>query len=129
MTKKQLRKLSPKSLEIMNVVWEKGEVTVNDIVAAINKKRVDNVRRTTIQVQMGRLEEYGWLKHREVGRTHYFRAVRGRRKAERDIITDIKNRVFGGSRMDLVKSLIDESDLKPKEIQELRDILSQYDKE
>lgn len=129
MTKKQLRKLSPANLEIMKIIWRLGEASVNDVCEAINTHRKDKLRRTTIQVQMNRLEEYGWLKHREVGRTHYFRAVRGRRKAERDIITDIKNRVFGGSRMDLVKSLIDESDLKPKEIQELRDILSQYDKE
>ena len=129
MTKKQLRKLSPANLEIMKIIWRLGEASVNDVCEAINTHRKDKLRRTTIQVQMNRLEEYGWLKHREVGRTHYFRAVRGRRKTERDIITDIKNRVFGGSRMDLVKSLIDESDLKPKEIQELRDILSQYDKE
>jgi predicted transcriptional regulator len=78
---------------------------------------------------VNRLEEYGWLKHREVGRTHYFRAVRGRQKAERDIINDIKNRLFGGSRMELVKSLLDDSDLKAEEIQELRDILNDYEKE
>lgn len=129
MTKKQLRKLSPANLEIMKIIWRLGEASVNDVCEAINTHRKDKLRRTTVQVQMNRLEEYGWLKHRELGRTHYFRAVRGRRKAERDIVIDIKNRVFGGSRMDLVKSLIDESDLKPKEIQELRDILSQYDKE
>lgn len=129
MTKKQLRKLSPANLEIMKIIWRLGEASVNDVCEAINTHRKDKLRRTTVQVQMNRLEEYGWLKHREVGRTHYFRAVRGKRKAERDIVIDIKNRVFGGSRMDLVKSLIDESDLKPKEIQELRDILSQYDKE
>ncbi len=129
MTKKQTRKLSPANFEIMKVIWRLGEASVNDVFEAVNSRRKDKVRRTTIQVQMNRLEEYGWLKHREVGRTHYFRAVRGRQKTERDIINDIKNRLFGGSRMELVKSLIDESDLEPEEIQELRELLSKYDKE
>jgi predicted transcriptional regulator len=129
MTKKEIRKLSPANLEIMKVIWRLGEASVSDVFEAVNSRRKDKVRRTTIQVQINRLEEYGWLKHREVGRTHYFRAVRGRQKAERDIIDDIKDRLFGGSRMELVKSLLDDSDLKPEEIQELRDILNEYEKE
>lgn len=129
MSKKQIPKLSPANLEIMKVIWRLREASVNDVFEAVNSRRKDKVRRTTIQVQMNRLEEYGWLKHREVGRTHLFRAVRGRQKAERDIIEDIKNRLFGGSRMELVKSLLDDSELKPEEIQELRDILNEYEKE
>jgi predicted transcriptional regulator len=129
MTKKSIRKLSPANLEIMKIIWRLGEASVSDVFEAVNSRRKDKLRRTTIQVQVNRLEEYGWLKHREVGRTHYFRAVRGRQKAERDIINDLKNRLFGGSRIELVKSLIDESDLEPKEIEELRELLSKYDKE
>jgi len=129
MTKKQIRKLSPANLEIMKIIWRLGEASVNDVFEAVNSRRKDKVRRTTIQVQVNRLEEYGWLKHREVRRAHYFRAVRGRQKAERDIINDLKNRLFGGSRIELVKSLIDESDLAPEEIEELRELLDKYDKE
>ena len=129
MTKKRIPKLSPANLEIMKIVWRLGEASVNDVFEAINTHKKDKLRRTTIQVQINRLEEYGWLKHREIGRTHYFRAVRGKEKTERDIIIDIKNRVFSGSRMDLVKSLLDDSDLKPEEIQELRDLLNEYEKE
>jgi len=129
MTKKRIPKLSPANLEIMKIIWRLGEASVNDVFEAINTHKKDKLRRTTIQVQINRLEEYGWLKHREVGRTHYFRAVRGKEKTERDIIIDIKNRVFSGSRMDLVKSLLDDSDLKPEEIQELRDLLNEYEKE
>jgi len=64
MAKKHVRKLSPANLEIMKIIWEKGEITVSSVVEAINAKRKDKLRRTTVQVQMGRLEEYGWLKHR-----------------------------------------------------------------
>jgi predicted transcriptional regulator len=129
MSKKDIPNLSPANFEIMKIVWEKGEVTINDVVEAINAKRVDKLRRTTIQVQMNRLEEYGWLKHRKEGRTFYYSAVIEKQKTRRDIVMDIKERVFSGSHTELVKCLFDSSDLKPGDIKELRQLLDRYDKE
>lgn len=129
MNKNKAANLSPANFEIMKIVWEKGEVTINDVVDAINAKRTDQLRRTTIQVQMNRLEEYGWLKHRKEGRTFYYTAVKEKQKTRRDIVLDIKERVFSGSHTELVKCLMDGSDLKPKDIKELRQLLDQYDKE
>lgn len=129
MKNKRIRKLSPANFDIMKIVWELGEVTVNEVFEAINSRRKEKLRRTTIQVQMVRLEEYGWLKHRKEGRTFYYSAAREKQKTERDIINDIRNRVFGGSRTELVKCLFDSSNIKPEEIKLLRSILNQYDKE
>jgi predicted transcriptional regulator len=126
MVKKRKRKLSPANLEIMKVAWEKRDVTVADVVAAINAKRREPVRRTTVQVQMNRLEDYGWLKHRSEGRTYVYSAIVEKHKTRREILEDIKNRVFGGSRAELVKCLIEEEDLSPEEIKELRDLLKNY---
>ena len=121
--KKRNRKLSPANLEIMKVVWEKSEVTINDVVDAINSKRKNKVRRTTVQVQMNRLEEYGWLKHTEEGRTYVYSAVVEKQKTRKEILEDIKNRVFGGSRAELVKCLIEDAEVTPEEISELRALL------
>ena len=121
--KKHERKLSPANLEIMKIVWDKGEVTINDVVDAINTKRKNQVRRTTIQVQMNRLEDYGWLKHTEKGRTYIYTAVIEKQKTRREILEDIKNRVFEGSRAELVKCLIENANITPEEIKELRALL------
>lgn len=129
MNKNKAENLSPANFEIMKIVWEKGEVTINDVVDAINAQRADKLRRTTIQVQMNRLEEYGWLKHRKEGRTFYYTAVKEKQKTRRDIVMDIKERVFSGSHTELVKCLVDGSDLKPSDIKELRQLLDQYDKD
>jgi predicted transcriptional regulator len=123
MAKKRKRKLSPANLEIMKVVWEKGEVTVSDVVEVINARRREPVRRTTIQVQMNRLEDYGWLTHRTDGRTYVYSAVAEKQKTRREILEDIKNRVFGGSRAELVRCLIEEEELTSEEIEELRELL------
>ena len=129
MNKKNAANLSPANFEIMKIVWEKGEATINDVVEAINTRRGNKLRRTTIQVQMNRLEEYGWLKHRQEGRTFYYTAVKEKQKTRRDIVMDIKERVFSGSPAELVKCLFDASHLKPVDIKELRQLLDEYDKE
>ena len=74
------RGLSPANLEIMKVVWERGEVTVSDVLETINSRRRNKLRRTTIQVQMNRLEEYGWLTHQEDGRTFVYSAAKEKHK-------------------------------------------------
>ena len=127
MAKRKKKKLSPANLEIMKTVWEKGEVTINDVVKAINAGRPEKLRRTTIQVQMNRLEDYGWLKHRQEGRTYIYEAVEEKQKARREILDDITHRVFGGSRTELVRCLLEDSDLKAKDIKELRDLLKSED--
>jgi len=123
MTKKRVRKLSPSNLEIMNIVWAKGEVSVNDIFEAINAKRVDKLRRTTIQVQMNRLEDYGWLKHKIIGRTFFYSALVEEQKTRKKILNDTINRVFGGSRAELVKCMLENSDVSPEDIRKLRELL------
>ncbi|MFW6159580.1 MAG: BlaI/MecI/CopY family transcriptional regulator [Acidobacteriota bacterium] len=129
MSKKRLRKLSPANLEIMKIVWDKGEVSVSDVVEAINAKRKNKVRRTTVQVQMNRLENYGWLKHREDGRSYIYSAVVEKQKTRREILEDIKNRVFGGSRAELVQCLLEDSDVTTEEIRELRSLLKKFQEE
>ena len=121
--KNKIPKLSPASLEIMKVVWEKSRVTVNEVFEAINAGRDKKLRRTTVQVQMSRLEDYGWLKHKNKGRTFIYSAVVEKHKTRKEILNDIINRVFGGSRAELVKCLLEDSNVTPEDIKELGSFL------
>jgi predicted transcriptional regulator len=110
----------------MKVVWEKSEVTVNEVFKIINSRRRHKLRRTTIQVQMKRLEGYGWLTHREEGRSYYYSAIKERQTTSKDILDDIKNRVFGGSRAELVRCLLEDEDVTAEEARELRRLIQEY---
>ena len=129
MEKHHIQKLSPANLEIMKIVWDKGEVTINDVFEAINARRDTDLKRATIQVQLRRLEKYGWLKHKQVGRKFYYSAVVEKHSTRKDILSDVKNRVFGGSRPEMVKCILEDSDIGPDEIRELRNLLKEYDEE
>ncbi len=60
--------------DIMEVVWAAGEVTVTEVRDALAKKR--ELARNTVQTMMVRLDERGWLQHRERGRTFIYSAAR-----------------------------------------------------
>ena len=57
--------LSPAQLEIMNIVWDRGEVGVAEIWQELSSRRA--VARNTVQTMLSRLHAKGWLRHRQDG--------------------------------------------------------------
>ena len=127
MAAKGLPKLTEAEFEIMKIVWARGEVTTNDVLEAVNARKPNKLKRTTIQVQMTRLEEKGWLIHRKESRTFYYRATRGRKEVSAEITADINTRIFDGSYTDLVKCLFQSSKISHQEIKRIRKILDEYE--
>lgn len=121
---KKERKLSDANLEVMKAIWQKGgEVTINDIFDAVNAGRRKKVIRATIQVQMRRLEAYGWLKHRVQEREFIYTALREEEEAKRGILDGIRDRVFGGSTTELVKCLFENGAVSAEELRRIQEIL------
>jgi predicted transcriptional regulator len=127
--KKKIQKLSDANLEIMNIVWERGEVTINDVHKEINLKRKDTIKRATIQVQMKRLERYGWLKHKKVGREFYYSALRDQEESSKDILNNVRKKVFGGSRAELVRCLFADSKASSEELDRIMEYLEKIKEE
>jgi BlaI family transcriptional regulator, penicillinase repressor len=127
MKKVSLSRLTPAEVEIMNAVWEAGELTVTDVLRHVNAMRRKKLIRSTIQVQVNRLEEKGWLAHREDGNRFIFRSTIPRQKASAAIARDIGERVFGGSCVELVKAFFSQSAVSPEEIRKLRELIDKYE--
>jgi len=119
----ELRELSAANLEVMKVVWEKGEVTVNDVLDILNSRRDTELKRASVQVQLNRLEKYGWLTHRSDSKTFYYRALQGKKKTMNHIVRDLKTRVFGGSSRELVRCLFEGSDVEEAELERITGLL------
>jgi BlaI family transcriptional regulator, penicillinase repressor len=127
--KKKLPKLTPAEFEIMNAVWESGELTVTEIMDRVNAGHRRNLTRSTIQVQVFRLEGNGWLIHREESNKFIFKATTQRQQASAAIAVDIGERVFGGSCVELVKAFFSKSKVSPEEIKKLRELIDKYEEE
>ena len=127
MGKKKLPKLTPPEFEIMDAVWDSGELTVTEIMKVVNSANEKDLTRSTIQVQIARLEEKGWLKHRGNGGKFLFSATVPRGEASAAIVQDMSQRVFGGSCVELVKTLFKSSEISSDEIKKLRKLIDKYE--
>ena len=126
--KNELPKLTPPEFEIMDAVWNEKELSVTEIMKAVNAKSEKKLTRSTIQVQVARLEEKGWLDHHENGNKFLLFATVPREEASMAIVQDVNERIFGGSCAELVKSLFNgQKEISPDEIKKIRSIIDKYE--
>jgi predicted transcriptional regulator len=98
--------------EIMEIVWQRGEVTVTEVRDALADRR--DLARNTVQTMIVRLEEKGWLKHREDGRTFIYAANRPRMVSLGARVAQMVDRLFAGSPEEMVTALIEYRGLSPE---------------
>lgn len=115
--------LSGESLDVMREVWDRGGATVNEVWAGLNARRKKTVRRTTVQVQMKRLEEYGWLGRRKSGRAFVYVPQWGKDETAVDLIRSLCRSLYGGSLAALLAALLRTWDLPPAELRRVRALL------
>jgi predicted transcriptional regulator len=119
--------LSPAQREIMEIVWQRGEVTANEVRRALSRTR--EVARNTVRTLLERMEDKGWLEHRAEGRTFLYRAARPRHDTIGQKVREIVETVCGGSPETLVSALLDYRGLRPEELKRIRQLLDDAEAE
>jgi predicted transcriptional regulator len=111
----------------MDVLWDKGASSVQQILDALPASRplAYNSVLTTIRI----LEKKGYVKHVEEGRAHIYRSVVGRKDATRSEIRHLVSRFFQDSRDLLVLNLLEERGIDAEELQRLRELLKESNKQ
>ena len=123
----RLPPLSEAQLEIMNVVWDRGEVSVGEVWAVLSEQR--SVARNTVQTVMTRLGEKGWLKHRKQGRAFLFRASVARDSTLRVLVDRLVETAFSGSAEGLVLAMLEGRGLSDEEAVRIRNLINDARKE
>jgi BlaI family transcriptional regulator, penicillinase repressor len=125
MAKKRLDlpELTPAQNEIMEIVWELGEVSASEVRRVLSRTR--KVARNTVRTLLERMEEKGWIKHREDGRTFFYMAAQPRQATIGQKVQEIVETVCGGSAEALVTALLDYRGLNLGELERIRQMLAQ----
>ena len=76
--------------------------------------------RNTVQTMLVRLEEKGWLKHREQGRTFVYSANRPRTLSLGAKVSQMVDRLFAGSPEEMVTALLEYRGLSADEAERIR---------
>jgi len=110
--------LSEAQIEIMNVVWDRGEATVADVWKALADRR--KVARNTVLTMLTRLEEKGWLRRDEGGHAFRYRAAVPREATLNTVVRRLVDTAFGGSAEGLVMALLHGRGVSEKEAKAIR---------
>ena len=121
--RKRLPALSDAQLEIMNIVWDEGEVTVQAVLKRLQQNR--SVARNTVQTVISRLAERSWLRYRREGNKFVYRATRPRRDSQGHVLQRIIDNAFAGSADGLVRALVETQDLSTEEIERIQQLLEE----
>ncbi len=126
--KQDLPKLTVAEFEIMKVIWEQEEASAATILSEINKLRLNELNRSTIRVQVARLIDKGWITSVGTNRSKRYKATVPRGRASSLIADDVKDRVFNGSTLELIRTLFKSSEVSGEEMAEIRRLLDDQEK-
>src|SRR5258707_1363776 len=115
--------LSQSQREIMEIVWDRGEVSAIEVRDILSMKR--DLAKNTVRTLLDRMEEKGWLKHREDGRTYLYSAGQPREASIGQKVLEVVEHVCGGSPEELVTALLDYRGLSPQELKRIRTMLDE----
>ncbi len=105
----------------MNVRWERGASTVQQVLDALPNKPplAYNSVLTTIRI----LEKKGYVRHEKEGRAFVYLPVVAQSEATRFEIRHLVSRFFGNSHELLVMNILEDKSIDEAEVQRLRKLL------
>lgn len=113
-------RLTQRELDIMSVLWERGEATVTEV-----RDRVDpDLAYTSVSTMIRTLEMKGYVSHRKgEGKTHIYFPVIDAETAGESVLGRVLNKVYGGSPIKLLAHLVEQNRLSEKELERMRELL------
>jgi predicted transcriptional regulator len=115
--------LTEAELRLMEIVWEKGEATVTDVVDSIPRSR--SLAYNTVLTTLRILERKGYLSHEKHGRAFVYRPMIDRTKARRTALKYIMSRFFENSPELLVLNVLENEAIDSKELKRLKRLIEE----
>jgi BlaI family penicillinase repressor len=114
-------------LEILSVLWEKGPITVKDAHEVINKQKPTLY--TTVLKHLQIMQEKGLVARDEHSKAHIYRALAAKKETQKNLVSDLLERVFRGSAAQLVQHVLESKAASPEELKEIRKMIRLAEKD
>ncbi len=118
--------LTAQELEIMKLIWPRGQATVRDVYDTLRDQRT--VAYTTVQTMMNILEQKGHLKKQPGEKAQVYIPAKPQHLVVRAMVTEFVTRVFDGSARPLLVHLLRERGLTARERRDLQRLLDEDQK-
>lgn len=121
MARRKAENLTPLELEIMHVLWEQGTANVQTVQRNLKRE----LAYTTVQTVLNILHRKGKVQRALKDRAYFYKPVVTRSHVTGEHMSDILDRLFGGSAESLVMSLLETKHLTPKKLARLQKLLEE----
>jgi predicted transcriptional regulator len=127
MAKETHRNLSRRERQIMDILYQRGKATAQEILDAMPDPPTYSAVRAKLRV----LEEKGHVRHQEEALRYVYLPVVARDTARKSALRHMVSTFFAGSVQDTVAALLDLSaaDLKPSDLDRITELIEQAKKE
>ena len=117
----QLPKISESEQLVMKAIWADNPITANRIVEVLSKATAWKPK--TIKTLINRLLQKGVVGYEKTGREYHYHPL-----IEEDVFVKAEShsflrRVFGGSMKPMLATMVENEDLSPEDIEDLKRIL------
>jgi predicted transcriptional regulator len=113
-------------LAILSVLWRRGPSTVREVHEALADAR-DTGYTTTLKL-MQIMADKGLVTRDESARTHVYTARWSQHRTQRQLVSDLMTRAFGGSAAALVLQALSAQPASPEELDEIRKMIADFKK-
>ena len=114
-------------LGILRVLWERGASTVRDVHDELNRHATTGY--TTVLKLLQIMTEKGLVVRDETQRAHIYESRLGEQKTQRQLLSDLADRAFGGSAAKLVLQALSGRKATAEELGAIRQLLEQLEGE
>ncbi len=118
---KSLPRPTQAELEILGVLWTLGPSSVRDVQQHLTATRTMGY--TTVLKLLQIMAGKGLVDRDESARSHVYRSAVKREQTQRQLVTDLVERAFGGSATQLIQQALATRRTSPEEMREIRRML------
>jgi BlaI family transcriptional regulator, penicillinase repressor len=123
MTKREPIRPTNAELEILRVLWRQGPSTVREVHESL--RRADPVGYTTVLKLLQIMTEKDLVRRDVSTRSHVYAAAVSEQSTQRRLVSDLVERVFGGSTVGLVLQALSTTAANQQELDQIRKLLDQ----
>jgi predicted transcriptional regulator len=119
---KEPRKPTDAELALLRVLWARGPSTVREVFETLGGEGAY----TTVLKLLQIMTDKRLVRRDESERTHVYEAAYSEDETQRQIVSDLVDRVFDGSAAKLVLQALEAGKASPQEITEIRKLLDRH---
>ena len=129
MPRRKSRMLTEVELEFMQILWDRGEVTTEDVQDVIARQRRQELAGGSVRKVLAILAGKGYVTRRKEGRGYVYRAAVPADTANRSMVRDLLSRAFGGSAALMVTALLESKRVSDAELAQIKRRIEEHEEE